>query len=106
MDLKLALDDVRQDIARLKKVEQSLLEALGVPTGQPAEHQKGSTRVSAAGSKVISLRARKRHLDEKIARNGTNPTLQAELKQVEAELKQAKNALDADRKSRGLRVRS
>ncbi len=104
MDLKLALDDVRQDIARLKKVEQSLLVALGMPTGQPAETQS-STGVSKFGSDVFRYSAKKRHLNERIQRNGSNPAIQQELAEVERELKLAKANLDADRKSRGLRVR-
>ena len=106
MDLKLALDDVRQDIARLKKVEQSLLEAIGVPvpTGQPAVQQPHG-RVSAAGGIVISLSARRRHLSERVQRNGPNPALQAELAKVEADLAQAKERLNVDRRSRGLRIR-
>ncbi|HEY1659959.1 MAG TPA: hypothetical protein VGG14_16520 [Candidatus Sulfotelmatobacter sp.] len=71
------LADVRAEIVRLQKIEQSLLEAAGSSPQQ-------KSRISPEGAAIISLAARLRHL----RKSGDKRTI----KQAEKELELAKKA--------------
>jgi|SRR5208282_2902779 len=102
MDLKLALDDVRQDIARLREVEAALVKALGVPTGQP---DRNSGRVSPAGGRVISLRASIRHAQKYAEDHPLDKAAAAKLQGLQTAYAAARRALDDDRRAKGQRIR-
>jgi hypothetical protein len=78
-----ALKEVQAEIARLRKVEAALIEALD-QTPQPTSH------VSPEGKQVIRLAARLRHLKERVKANPKNPDLKAKVSQIEKELVEAK----------------
>jgi isocitrate/isopropylmalate dehydrogenase len=72
------LKDVREEIARLQRLEAALIEA----AGGSAPHKK--SRISAEGAAIISLAARLRHL----RKSGDKRAI----KQAEKELELAKKA--------------
>jgi len=81
-----ALKEVQAEIARLRKIEAALIEALDQsPTQSPTQ-----SRVSPAGKQVIRLAARLRHLRERVKANPKNPELRATVSQIEKELVEAK----------------
>jgi hypothetical protein len=59
VDTEKFLAEVRQEIARLQRIETALVESSMGKSKTPA--QKGSARISDAGRNVISLAAKLRH---------------------------------------------
>ena len=86
MDLKSTLSEVREEIQRLQKLEQALVEASG---GGPVTR---GVRTTSAGSDVIRWSAKKRWALKKGDK--------AALKEIEKNLALAKAALDADKATR------
>jgi isocitrate/isopropylmalate dehydrogenase len=75
------LKDVREEIARLQRLEAALIEAAG-GSAPSAPHKK--SRISAEGAAIISLAAKLRHL----RKSGDKRAI----KQAEKELELAKKA--------------
>lgn len=86
MDLKSTLSKVREEIQRLQKLEQALVEASG---DGPVTR---GVRTTPAGSDVIRWSARKRWALKKGDKAG--------LKEIEKNLAEAKKALEADKATR------
>jgi hypothetical protein len=80
VDTEKFLAEVRQEIARLQRIERALLES----AGKSSSAEKKSNRMSEAGRAVISLAARLRH-----ARRSGDRT---RIKELTQQLKTAKKA--------------
>jgi hypothetical protein len=81
MDFRAALEDVRRDIEKLRKIERSLMEAVG--DAEPASHandQARKTRVTPLGAMILSKSAQLRWLVTR------RPPDTAAIKKLQAEL--------------------
>ena len=87
MDWAKSIADIDKEIEALQRVKQSMIEASG---GEPVR----SKRVSALGGKVISLSARLRWL------RARKPLDMKAIKELEAELKPAKEQLAQEKAAR------
>ena len=88
MDWQKSIADIDKEIEALQRVRQSMVEASG---GEPA---KRGVRTSSLGSRVISLSARLRWL------RARKPLDAKAIKELEAELKPAKEQLAQEKAAR------
>jgi hypothetical protein len=86
VDTEKFLAEVRQEIARLQRIESAILES----SGKSSSAGKKSNRMSEAGRAVISLAAKLRHA----RRSGEK----ARIKELTQQLKTAKKAAEASKR--------
>jgi hypothetical protein len=93
MDTSQMLQQVRDEIARLQRVEQALVEASGespAPSAPATGKGKGK-RISQAGTEVISIAARLRHTERRLKEDPKNSDLKKEVVTLQEKLSDAKS---------------